>query len=98
MLISNALQEFITMVEILTPDCMLWSCHVRVSEWIHIYKCLKDRKDYSWQKLNAFSVISTFQNSLKIKKVELCEKDLIEKDLYDVLKSMQNDKSPGTIH
>ena len=28
-------------------------------------------------------------------KSKLCEEDLTEKDLYDSLKSMQNDKSPG---
>ena len=31
-------------------------------------------------------------------KVKLCEEDLTEKDLYDLLKSMQNDKSPGNVN
>ena len=28
-------------------------------------------------------------------KANFCEEDLIENDLYDSLKSMENDKSPG---
>ena len=44
--------------------------------------------------------IKNFLRQLNIPKLpedksKLCEEDLTEKDLYDSLKSMQNDKSPG---
>ena len=44
--------------------------------------------------------IKKFLRQLNIPKLpedksKLCEEDLIEKDLYDSLKSIQNDKSPG---
>ena len=44
--------------------------------------------------------IKSFLRQLNIPKLpedksKLCEEDLTEKDLYDSLKSMQNDKSPG---
>ena len=45
------------------------------------------------EKWKHFSVMLIFQNSLKIK--QIFSKILTEKDLYNSLKSMQSDKSPG---
>ena len=40
-----------------------------------------------------FLVMLIFQNSEN--QAKLCEEDLTEKELYNSLKSMQSDKSPG---
>ena len=44
--------------------------------------------------------IKSFLNQINIPrlsedKAKLCEKDLTEKDLFDSLKSIQNDRTPG---
>ena len=46
------------------------------------------------------TVIKSFLSHINIPKLcedkaNLCEEDVTEKDLYNSLKSMQNDKSPG---
>ena len=47
-----------------------------------------------WQKLKVF-LMRLYIAKLSQDKIKLCEEDLTEKDLYDSLKSMQNNKSLG---
>ena len=55
---------------------------------------LKNANKKPRQKLNFFfshiNIAKLFEDNPK-----LCDEDLTKKDLYDSLKSMQNDKSPG---
>ena len=67
-----------------------------------ILECIKEFYEALFKKgeQKTMTVIKSFLSHINIPKLyeykaNLCEENVIEKDLYNSLKSMQNDKSPG---
>ena len=73
-----------------------------ITDQTHILECIKEfyETPFKKRKQKTATAIKSFLRHLNIPKFsedksKLCEEDLTEKDLYDSLKSMQNDNSPG---
>ena len=73
-----------------------------ITDQTHILECIREFYEnlFKNHKQKTAAEIKSFLRHLNIPKLsedksKLCEEDLTEKDLYDSLKSMEKDKSPG---
>ena len=73
-----------------------------IKDQTHISECIKEFYEtlFKKRKQKTAAEVKSFLRHLNIPKLsedklKLFEEDLIEKDLYDSLKNMQNDKFPG---